>query len=84
MDRQGRSLRKTFLAGMIVLCFLLAGSLCLLAIVSIWIGLHSFPQRGFWVPVLAGSICFLLVLWALVRLTRFLRSQMAEDGIVNL
>ena len=69
---------------MIVLCFLLAGSLCFLAIVSIWFGLHSFPQRGFWVPVLAGSICFLLVLWALVRLTRFLRSQMAEDGIVNL
>jgi uncharacterized membrane protein HdeD (DUF308 family) len=83
MDRQGFNSRKTWLGGMIAVCFLLAGYLCLLAVLSIWIGLRSAPQPGFWVPVLAGFFCFLLVLWALFRLTRFLRSQMTEEGIVS-
>ncbi len=83
MDRQGFTLRKTCLGGMIAVCFLLAGYLWLLAILSIWIGLRSAPQPGFWVPVLAGSFCFFLVLWILFRLMRFLRSQMAEEGIVR-
>jgi len=84
MGPQGSSLKKTCLCGMIAVSFLLAVYLCLLSVLSIWIGLKSGPQTGFWVPVLAGSFCFLLVLWMLLRLTRFLRSQMPEEGIIRI
>jgi len=83
MGLQGLTLKKNCLVGIIVVCFLLAGYLCLLAILSIWIGVRSAPQPGFWMPILTGSFCFFPVLWVLFRLTRFLRSQMAEEGIVR-
>jgi uncharacterized membrane protein HdeD (DUF308 family) len=83
MDHRGHTLKKACLWGMIVVSFLLAGYLCLLAVLSIWIGVRSAPQPGCWVPILAGSFCFFPIIWALFRVTRLLRSQMAEKGIVR-
>lgn len=78
------SFRKVCLWFVIGACFVVACYLCLVSALSIFIGVKSAPQPGFWVPILAGLACLLPVLWALIRVTKVLFSHMAEKGIVRI
>ncbi|MBW2095770.1 MAG: hypothetical protein JRI80_12865 [Deltaproteobacteria bacterium] len=78
------SFKKICLWFLIGACFLLAGYLSFISVLSILIGLRSASQPGFWVPILAGTACLIPVLWALIRITKLLLAQMAEEGIVRL
>jgi len=78
------SFKKIFLWSLMGACFLLAGYLSFVSALSILIGLRSAPQLGFWVPILAGTACLIPVLWALIKVTKLLLAQMAEEGIVSL
>lgn len=84
MARERSSFRKMGIWGTIAFCFLLAGYLCLLSILSIWIGVTAAPQSGFWVPILAGATCLIPVFWGLYRITKLLVSQMAEKEIIRI
>lgn len=78
------SFKKICLWFLIGACFLLAGYLFLVSALSILIGLRTAPQPGFWVPILAGTACLIPVLLGLIRVTKLLLAQMAEEGIVRL
>jgi hypothetical protein len=82
--REEASFRQTCLWLAIGACFLLAGYLSFVSVLSILVGVKSAPQPGFWVPILAGLACVFPVLWALIRGTRLLHSQMVEEDIVRI
>ncbi|RLB19667.1 MAG: hypothetical protein DRG82_00460 [Deltaproteobacteria bacterium] len=77
------SFKRFCLWFLIGLCFLLAGYLFLVLSLSILIGIRAVPQPGSWVPIFSGSVCLIPVLWALIRITKLLLAQMAEEDIVN-
>jgi hypothetical protein len=77
------SFRQKCLWLVIGACFLLAGYLSFVSVLSIVVGVKSAPQPGFWMPILAGLACVFPVLWALVRVTKLLLSQMVEEDIVR-
>jgi len=84
MPRKVFSFKKMCLWAIIGACFLLAGYLALVSVLCIFIGVKSVSQPGFWVPILAGTACLVPVLWALVRVTKLLLTQMTDKGIVRI
>jgi hypothetical protein len=43
----------------------------LIGVVSISAGFHHPEKDGFWVPILAGGLCILIMAWLFFRFTRF-------------
>jgi uncharacterized membrane protein HdeD (DUF308 family) len=54
-----------------------------LGVISISVGLEHTDQSGSWMPVLAGSLCILVVLWLLFRVTRYLLQALREADTLN-
>jgi len=63
---------------------LLTAYIIFAAIVSIWVGLSHVQQDGFWMPILAGILCMILVSWPFLRLSRLILNSMKEKDTVNI
>jgi hypothetical protein len=50
---------------------LLTAYVILIGLVSMSTGLHHPEKDGFWVPILAGGLCILIMTWLFFRFTRF-------------
>ena len=57
---------------LLVFCALVAAYLVFLGVISISAGLQHAEEEGAWMPVLAGSLCILAVLWIFFRVARSL------------
>jgi hypothetical protein len=82
--RQPIPLKRIGLHCVLISCCLLAVYLSFISLISVWVGLGYTSQSGFWVPILAGGISLILVLWALLRIVRHLLIQMKEHDVVNI
>lgn len=69
---------------LLILCGLLSAYLLFIAIVCIWVGFHHLLQNGFWMPILAGCLIMIGILWLFLRLSRFILNGMKEKEIINL
>lgn len=67
-----------------LLSALLTAYIFFAAIVSIWVGLSHVKQDGFWMPILAGFLSMILVLWPFLRISRFIFHSMKEKDTINI
>jgi uncharacterized membrane protein HdeD (DUF308 family) len=65
-------MKNPFLWVLLVFSALVSAYLVFLGVISISVGLRHTDEEGSWMPVLAGSLCILAVLWILFRVTRSL------------
>jgi len=68
IDREPNPLRKA-VSGFAFACLGIVSSyLVLVGALSVWAGLRRPTQDGFWIPMLAGVLVVLLVLWFVWRI----------------
>jgi uncharacterized membrane protein HdeD (DUF308 family) len=65
-------MRNPFLWVLLVFSALVAAYLVFLGVISVSVGLQHTDQEGSWMPLLAGGLCILVVLWLLFRVARSL------------
>ena len=58
--------------------------LIVIAVVCVWVGLNHFPQDGFWVPILTGTIPTFFILWLFVRVSRGILNKTKEKDELDL
>ena len=83
-SREPLPLKNLGLWSLLLLSALLAGYIIFVSIVSIWVGLSHLHQDGFWMPVLAGLLTMILVLWPFRRLSRLILNAMKEKDTINI
>jgi len=75
---------KNFLRWILLIAYTLAASyLGFISLVSVWSGFKNLHQYGFWVPIIAGIISFILILFLFIRITNPLLSQMKQKDLFN-
>jgi hypothetical protein len=84
IPKQSLGLKKIWLWVIIIACSLVAAFLGFFSAASIWIGFSHTDQDGFWVPILAGTLCFGLVFWLLHLIAKRILGEMEEDDVVNI
>jgi uncharacterized membrane protein HdeD (DUF308 family) len=62
---------------------LLSAYLIFLGVVSISVGLQHTDEEGSWMPMLAGSLCILVVLCLLFRVARSLLQSLRKTESLN-
>ena len=77
-------LKNLGLSSLFFLSALLAAYFIFAAIVSIWIGLSHLKHDGFWMPILAGILVMIVVLWPFLRLSRLILNAMKEKDTVSI
>ncbi len=77
-------LKNLGLWSLFLLFALLAAYIVFAAIVSIWVGLSRPQQDGFWMPIVAGILSIILVLWPFLRLSRLILNSMKEKDTINI
>jgi hypothetical protein len=81
-DRFPRT-RKWFLACLSVPFLAACVYAGFLSAVSIWVGLCNLNRAGFWVPILAGFVALLAVLWMfLMIIGAFSHLENEEDSLI--
>ena len=78
IQREPFPLKTIGLWSILVLCGLATAYFIVIAVVCVWVGLDHFPQDGFWVPILAGTIPTFFILWLFVRVSRGMLNKMKE------
>ena len=76
-------MKNPFFWVLLVFSTLVAAYLVFLGVISISVGLQHTQAEGSWVPVLAGSLCILEVLWILFRVARFLVQAFRKTDSLN-
>ncbi len=76
-------MKNPFLWVLLVFSALVSGYLVFLGVISISVGLQHTEQEGSWMPVLAGSLCILAVLWILIRVARSLVQALSKTDSLN-
>jgi uncharacterized membrane protein HdeD (DUF308 family) len=76
-------MKNPFFWVLLVFSTLVAAYLVFLGVISISVGLQHTQAEGSWVPVLAGSLCILAVLWILFRVARFLVQAFRKTDSLN-
>jgi len=76
-------MKNPLLWAALVFAALLSAYLIFLGVVSISVGLQHTDQEGSWMPVLAGSLCILVVLWLLFRVARSLLQSLRKTESLN-
>jgi len=66
-SQQVRPLTRWAAWACILIAGLVTGSICFIALVSMWVGLRHIDRSGSWVPVAAGALAFGLSLWVYIR-----------------
>ncbi len=77
-------LKNLGLWSLFLLSAFLAAYIIFAAIVSIWVGLSHVQQDGFWMPILTGMLCMILVLWPFLRLSRLILNAMKEKDTISI
>ena len=77
-------LKNPFLWVLLVFSALVSAYLVFLGVVSISVGLQHTDEEGSWMPVLAGSLCILVVVWILFRVVRSLVQTLRKAENLNL
>jgi uncharacterized membrane protein HdeD (DUF308 family) len=77
-------LKNLGLWSLFLLFALLAAYIVFAAIVSIWVGLSHPQQDGFWMPIVAGILSIILVLWPFLRLSRLILNSLKEKDTINI
>ena len=68
---------------LLVCSALVAAYLVFLGVISISVGLQHTDQEGSWMPLLAGGLCILVVLWLLFRVARSLLQTLRKAESLN-
>ncbi len=76
-------MRNPFLWVLLVFSALGAAYLVFLGVISISVGLQHTDQEGSWMPLLAGALSILVVLWVLFRVARSLLQILRKDESLN-
>ena len=76
-------MKNPFLWVLLVFSALVSAYLVFLGVISISVGLRHTDEEGSWMPVLAGSLCILAVLWILFRVTRSLVQGLRKTDSLN-
>jgi len=76
-------MRNPFLWVLLVCSALVAAYLVFLGVISISVGLQHTDQEGSWMPLLAGGLCILVVLWLLFRVARSLLQTQRKVETLN-
>jgi uncharacterized membrane protein HdeD (DUF308 family) len=76
-------MKNPFLWVLLVLSALAAAYLVFLGVISISVGLQHTDQEGSWMPLLAGGLCILVVLWLLFRVARSLFLTLWKNESLN-
>jgi uncharacterized membrane protein HdeD (DUF308 family) len=77
-------MKNPFLWVLLVISVLVSAYLVFLGVISISVGLQHTEETGSWMPVLAGSLCVLAVLWILFRVARSLVQALRKTDSLNL
>jgi uncharacterized membrane protein HdeD (DUF308 family) len=77
-------MKNPFLWVLLVFSVLVSAYLVFLGVISISVGLQHTEEAGSWMPVLAGSLCVLVVLWVLFRVVRSLVQALKKTESLNL
>ncbi|HEX9909514.1 MAG TPA: hypothetical protein VGA86_01415 [Desulfatiglandales bacterium] len=72
-------MRNPFPWVILVVSTLVAAYLVFLGVISISVGLQHTDQEGSWMPLLAGGLCILVVLWLLFRVARSLLQTLRKN-----
>jgi uncharacterized membrane protein HdeD (DUF308 family) len=76
-------MKNPFLWVLLVFSALVSAYLVFLGVVSISVGLQHTDEEGSWMPVLAGSLCILAVLWIFFRVARSLVQALRKTDSLN-
>ncbi|NTV34616.1 MAG: hypothetical protein HGA74_06235 [Deltaproteobacteria bacterium] len=76
-------MKNPFLWVLLVFSALVSAYLVFLGVVSISVGLQHTDEEGSWMPVLAGSLCILAVLWILFRVARSLLQTLKKTDSLD-
>jgi uncharacterized membrane protein HdeD (DUF308 family) len=76
-------MRNPLLWVLLVCSALVAAYLVFLGVISISVGLQHTDQEGSWMPLLAGGLCVLAVLWLLFRVARSLLQTLRKVESLN-
>jgi uncharacterized membrane protein HdeD (DUF308 family) len=76
-------MRNPFLWVLLVCSALVAAYPVFLGVISISVGLQHTDQDGSWMPLLAGGLCILVVLWLLFRVARSLLQTQRKVESLN-
>jgi uncharacterized membrane protein HdeD (DUF308 family) len=76
-------MKNPFLWVLLVISVLVSAYLVFLGVISISVGLQHTEETGSWMPVLAGSLCVLAVLWILFRVARSLVQALRKTDSLN-
>lgn len=78
-----KHLKKLLRWLLLILYTMVASYLGFIFLVSVWTGFKHIRQYGFWVPVLAGMISFIFVLFLFIRITKPLLGQLKQKDLFN-
>jgi len=67
----------------VILTGLVATDIVFLSLISVWVGFTHLYRAGSWVPILAGMVLLILVLWLYFRLARTILRPREEEGVIN-
>jgi uncharacterized membrane protein HdeD (DUF308 family) len=76
-------MRNPLLWVLLVCSALVAAYLVFLGVISISVGLQHTDQEGSWIPMVAGGLCILVVLWLLFRVARSLLQTLRKVESLN-
>ena len=76
-------MKNPFLWVLLVLSVVVSAYLVFLGVISISVGLQHTEEDASWVPVLAGSVYILAVLWILFRVIRSLVHALRKPNSLN-
>jgi len=68
---------------LLVCSALVAAYLVFLGVISISVGLQHTDQESSWIPMVAGALCILVVLWLLFRVARSLLQTLRKAERLN-
>jgi uncharacterized membrane protein HdeD (DUF308 family) len=77
-------LKNLGLWSLFLLFALLTAYIIFAASISIWVGLSHVQKDGFWMPIVAGILSMILVLWPFLRLSRLILHSMKEKDTINI
>ena len=66
-----------------IACGLMAVYLSFVCLLSIFVGLTHKQQPAFWLPILAGVMSLIAILWGFLKITRKIFSQKREEVSAN-
>ena len=76
-------MRNPLLWVLLVCSALVAAYLVFLGVISISVGLQHTDQESSWIPMVAGGLCILVVLWLLFRVARSLLQTLRKVESLN-